>query len=65
MLSLELRKIVNRCCMCFIDGESVALVFHCPVARELWAMVLVWGKCEHVLSFSIFRGGTDSSMVRS
>lgn len=43
MLSLEPRKVVNRCCMCFIDGESVALVFHCPVARELRAMVLVWG----------------------
>ena len=40
----KLRKrrviILDCCCMCKADGESVNhLLLHCPVARELWNMI--------------------------
>ena len=33
--------ILEWCCMCKIDGESVNhLLLHCPLAQELWEMVI-------------------------
>jgi hypothetical protein len=32
--------VVNWCCMCKVDGESVDhLLLHCPYAKELWDMI--------------------------
>jgi hypothetical protein len=31
--------VVNRCCLCKLDGESVDLL-HCEVARALWNTIL-------------------------
>ena len=32
--------VVNWCCMCKADGESVDhLLLHCPYAKELWDMI--------------------------
>ena len=34
---------MNWCCMCKLDGESVAhLLIHCLVAGELWASLISW-----------------------
>ena len=33
-------KVLDQCCMCKKDGESVDhLLLHCPIAYELWTMV--------------------------
>ena len=35
------RPLVNRCCMCCCDGESVDnLLLHCPVTHTLWTFML-------------------------
>ena len=35
------RIVVNRCCMCCGDGESVVhLLLHCPVTHSLWSFML-------------------------
>ena len=45
--NLRKRKmwILNWCYMCKRNGESVDHLFlHCPLASDLWSMVLVYGK---------------------
>jgi hypothetical protein len=32
--------VVNRCCLCELDGESVDHLLHCEVARALWNTIL-------------------------
>lgn len=33
--------VIDRCCMCKKDGEMINHLFiHCPVARELWNLVI-------------------------
>ena len=40
-LMLRDRILVNRCCMCCGDGESVDhLLLHCPVTHSLWSFML-------------------------
>ena len=40
-LMLRDRIVVNRCCMCCGDGESVDhLLLHCPVTHSLWSLML-------------------------
>ena len=35
------RPLVNWCCMCCCDGESVDhLLLHCPVTHTLWTLML-------------------------
>ena len=51
---LKGRLLVNRCCMCCCDGESVAhLLLHCPITHTLWIFMIQafgihwvgWGDC--------------------
>lgn len=54
---------VNRCCVCFSEGESVAHLFiHCLVGMELWAMVFVWWDILWLFSSSVIRA--DSRIVQ-
>ena len=40
-LTLKGRPLVNRCCMCCCDGESVAhLLLHCPISHTLWTFMI-------------------------
>ena len=40
-LMLKGRLLVNRCCMCCCDGESVAhLLLHCPITHTLWIFMI-------------------------
>ena len=40
-LMLRDRIVVNRCCMCCGDGESMDhLLLHCPVTHSLWSFML-------------------------
>jgi len=33
--------VIDQCCMCKKDGEMINHLFiHCPVARELWNLVI-------------------------
>ncbi len=43
--------LVNWCCMCKADGESVDyLLIHCPMARESWDTVLPFLGVHWVMS---------------
>ena len=48
------RPLVNRCCMCCGDGESVDhLLLHCPVTHTLWSFMLQAFGIHWVMSRSV------------
>ena len=46
--------IVDWCCMCKSNGESVdPLLLHCPIAKELWDMLLCLLGVSWVMPLSV------------
>ena len=63
--------VINRCCMCEADGESVDHLFlHCGVARKLWEVIFSHFNLSWVMPRSVMErfaswwaGGRTSSAV--
>ena len=50
----RIHVLVNRCCMCCLDAETVDhLLLHCPVATQLWSLVLAEFEMQWVQASSV------------
>ena len=53
-LILRGRSLVNRCCMCYYNAESMDHIFvHCPVAHLLWVHMLQVLEIQWVMPDSV------------